>query len=232
MANVRLIERCEKELMITLSDVEQVSRGKQLAKVLSEIRNEDGRHQMMKASMKSAMTALEAERDKLSLIVSSGEELRMIQCEDRANFDTGSFERVRIDTQEIVYERPLSTQERQLEIPGTSGQGLALVPRLDADGNPIAEESEPAAEMEPGGFAEVNDNGVEAMREAGCTCGLDAFKAPEQHAYSCPIFQAMRDAANKPGDAASDDAIDFGTEDLSEPIAGADEHDEDPDDEK
>jgi mannose-6-phosphate isomerase class I len=127
--------------MCALTQDEQVARGKSLAKVLAEIRNEDSRHAMLKAEMKSTMTAMESERDKFQLIVAGGEELRDVECEDIANYDSGMFERVRFDTGETVYQRALTPEELQMELPGTK-DGLAIVPVTpdgeageDADGD-------------------------------------------------------------------------------------------------
>lgn len=36
------------------------------------------------------------------------------------------------------------------------------------------------------------------MSQHACTCGLDPFKAPEQHAHFCPCFPAHLRGANPP----------------------------------
>ena len=114
--DTRVLKTHSLELPCKLTRDEELDRGHQLASTLEDIRNEDSRHEMLKKEMKSAMAALEARRDKLASIVNRGEEYRETPVEDVADYKRGRLMRYRQDAGEIVMERALTDEERQLEM--------------------------------------------------------------------------------------------------------------------
>lgn len=115
-STTRSLKRHVLDLPCRLTRDEQLERGHQLAGTLDEIRTEDSRQEMLKKEMKSATASLEARRDKLAAIVRNGEEYREVPVEDVADYGKGRFMRYRQDTGEIVTERALTDEERQLEL--------------------------------------------------------------------------------------------------------------------
>ena len=103
-------------LPCALTPDEKIEKGHALASTLENIRAEESRAEMLKQSLKSAMSSLEAKRDELALIVSRGSEIREIEVEERS--DTGRLVvyRVRMDTSEIIHERSMTPEERQQQL--------------------------------------------------------------------------------------------------------------------
>lgn len=71
--------------------------------------------------MKSTLAALEAERDRLSNVVSRGEERRSVEVEERADHEQDVYTRVRLDSGEVLERRPLRDDERQVPLPLDGG---------------------------------------------------------------------------------------------------------------
>lgn len=113
MATSRIIKRGSELLVCRLTAGEVRERGKALAGVLADIKNESARHDMLKAEMKSAMAALESKRDALQLVVSREEEYRDVMVEHRTNDANLTVERVRMDNGEVVATRPMTEDEKQ-----------------------------------------------------------------------------------------------------------------------
>src|SRR5205814_1447675 len=109
----RILDRKMLDLAVKLTADEQLERGRSLAEALENIRGEEARQDSIKQQMKATIAELEARRDRLMSVVSRGEELRPVQCEDIATFSTGKMARVRLDTGEVIFERSLSDTERQ-----------------------------------------------------------------------------------------------------------------------
>jgi hypothetical protein len=128
-AKPRVIREMEMELPVKLTDAEKIAKGEALARVLSDIQAEESRADMVKQALKSIMTALEAEQDRLLVIVQRGEELRVTKVQDEADDKALLVRRVRLDTGEIMTERAMTPEEKQVPIPG-----LEIVPKGDGDG--------------------------------------------------------------------------------------------------
>ena len=115
--DVRLVSKGMHKLPCELTVEERLQRGKALAGVLSSIALEESRQEMVRKDMKSQIASLESQRDQVASVVSSGSEIRDVEVEDRANFSTFTFERVRLDTNEVIFSRPLTPEERQEKLP-------------------------------------------------------------------------------------------------------------------
>ena len=105
------------QLPCELSPTEFMDRATALARVVADITSEDDRQSSVKAEMKAALTALEAEQARLSLIVTRRAEPRAVTVEDWPLFANGLVEVVRADTGAIIRTRPMSEDERQQCLP-------------------------------------------------------------------------------------------------------------------
>lgn len=101
-------------LSCELSDDEMRDRGEQLARVLDDIVAEEGRHEALKTEMKSAMAALEAKRDALGAVIRRKAEHRLVEVEELTDYRVGKFTKTRLDSGVVIFERPLTSDERQL----------------------------------------------------------------------------------------------------------------------
>lgn len=110
----RVVSEKEQLLPVRLTEQERVSRGRELAQTLSDIKSEESRAEMVKASLKSAMASLEARRDELGVVVQRGEEIRSVKVQDVADDSALRIARVRMDTGEVLTEREMTADEKQL----------------------------------------------------------------------------------------------------------------------
>ncbi len=124
MDDVRIVNKGKQELPCRLTEAEQIARGRALAKAIADVTVLKSRQQSVAQQLKAEAAALDAERDKLSEVVSSGTELREVETEDQVNFLTGRFTRRRLDTDEVLIERALTPDEAQLSME----RGMELVP--------------------------------------------------------------------------------------------------------
>jgi hypothetical protein len=117
---IAVLSRKTVPLSTALTDDEQRDRGRQLARTIEDHRNEESRQEGMKREMKFVLAGLEAERDRLSAIVSRGEELRDVEVEERADYSIAEYVRQRMDTGEVLERRKLRENERQVPMEGVS----------------------------------------------------------------------------------------------------------------
>lgn len=114
----RVIREQTMDLPCALTDAERIERGGRLAGILQDMKAEESRADMVKQGLKSAMTALVAEQDRLATLVQNGEELRPIVVQDIADDARGMVVRIRLDTRaQVGSEREMTDEERQLPIP-------------------------------------------------------------------------------------------------------------------
>lgn len=75
----------------------------------------------VKADFKSRLERCEAEQNRLSVLLNNGYELRDVECEVISDFKSGQISVVRLDTGEEVEVRPMTEEERQRDLPISSG---------------------------------------------------------------------------------------------------------------
>lgn len=109
------------KLACKLTQEELVARGAELAEVLDDIKNEESSQVGLKKQMASTLASLEAKRDDLSSRVSRREEHRDVEVQETLDYKAGKFYRTRMDTGLVIFERPLTNDERQasLELAGS-----------------------------------------------------------------------------------------------------------------
>lgn len=103
-------------LSCVLTDDELRERGEQLAKAIEDIATEQKNQESIKAEMKSSIATLEARRDALAAQVRRKAELRQVEVEEVTDYVSGRFSRSRLDTGEVIHERPLTNDERQASL--------------------------------------------------------------------------------------------------------------------
>ena len=116
---MKVVKRIE-HLPVELTDAELQARGDQLAGVIEDIGAEEERQRDERTAAKARIAALESRRTLLCLQIRRGEENRPVEVECRTDHEAGTYSRVRLDTGEVLSERPLSGEERQEGLPGVS----------------------------------------------------------------------------------------------------------------
>lgn len=115
---IAILARKTIPLSTKLTDPEKLERGLSLARVIEDFRTEEMKQEAMKREMKFVLAGLEAERNRLSAIVSRGEELRDVEVEERADYSIAEYVRQRMDTGEVLERRKLRENERQVPMEG------------------------------------------------------------------------------------------------------------------
>jgi hypothetical protein len=117
---IAIISRRIMPLSTKLTDMEALERGRQLARTIEDHATEEAKQESMKREMKFNLACLEAERNRLSAIVSRGEELRDVEVEERADYSIAEYVRQRMDTGDVLERRKLRENERQVPMEGVS----------------------------------------------------------------------------------------------------------------
>ena len=104
-------------LLTPLTDAEWTQRANALARACQDIGSLEAKHADMKAQMKADLTRLEAERDRLALIVNRKAENREVAVTAYADYTRAEVSYVREDSGEIVRTRPMDDKERQTPLP-------------------------------------------------------------------------------------------------------------------
>lgn len=120
MAMRVLVQTKPETLECRLSHDEFLDRARALAEACQDIESEEGRQTQVKADLKAQMTRLEAERSRLSLIVTRKAEPRETPTTIYADDARGLAITIREDTGEVVRQRELTPNERQLPLPEPS----------------------------------------------------------------------------------------------------------------
>ena len=113
---IKIRKKSTQRIAVKLTDRELLDYGKALAQSENDIRSEREQQDAMRAGMKETLQRIESRRMMLAGLVSSGEEYREIDCDDVFDYDTGRVTRHRLDTGEVVIERPMTDEERQRSI--------------------------------------------------------------------------------------------------------------------
>jgi hypothetical protein len=104
-------------LSCKLTTEEFEERAKSLAEAHEDRKGLESNHEMLKRQMKSEAAELEAKIDVLAAVVSRKSEMRQVEVEEQADLVKLKAFRYRMDTGEVINERPLTEDERQEKIP-------------------------------------------------------------------------------------------------------------------
>jgi len=95
---------------------ELADRSKRLAILVEKVESARRRTKEVAADLKAEADRIASERDDLARVVASEQEEREVSVEDFADDVRGVVTRVRMDTGEVVSERALRAEERQLDL--------------------------------------------------------------------------------------------------------------------
>jgi hypothetical protein len=120
MTKTFVLRSFTRDLPVDLTPDEMRDRGERMAQLAGDIDQHDLHAQQVKADLKAARTALEAEMSKLGLAIRRKQEVRPVQCHEEAVPTDGVVVTRRLDTNELVSgpgsTRPLRDDERQQTI--------------------------------------------------------------------------------------------------------------------
>ena len=105
-----------RHLPCQLSDEERLAYADKLADATNAIEIAKDNMKSMQKQMQTELTEVTARRDKINRIVASKTEYRDIDVEIEKNYETGRVRQVRIDTGEIIVDRPMTQKEKQASL--------------------------------------------------------------------------------------------------------------------
>jgi hypothetical protein len=114
MAQTELLKTFSKLLACKLTDDELLRYGGELGSVIQDIAEEEDRQASLKQELKARLAGLEAKRTELATKLVRREELRDVEVQPERNYSASRYYEVRLDTGEVIRERPLSAEERQM----------------------------------------------------------------------------------------------------------------------
>lgn len=126
-----------RELECVLMDSEKLHRAEELSRGLRDQRELDDTMAAKKAVWKKIAQELELKIKHFSIIVHSGKETRPIECREEMNWPLKTVDCYRLDTGELVDNRPMYEHELQQEFnlnPNARGASDAVVDPEQPDG--------------------------------------------------------------------------------------------------
>jgi len=104
------------KLPFKLGQKEKAEAAEQLATTLQAAESLELERKSVLGEFKSRLNALEERIHKLTLNVKDGVEMRSVECELRLNYTTLAATLIRSDTKEVVEERPMTDEEKQMNL--------------------------------------------------------------------------------------------------------------------
>lgn len=121
---VKVVNGRTKNLSVPLTDKEKGAKGDVVAHLVHKILAKKEEKKNQGAQLKSEIDELESELKRVSLEISTGVVYRDVPIREEHNYRLGTYREVRLDTDQVINERPLTAAERQPELPlGDGGSG-------------------------------------------------------------------------------------------------------------
>jgi len=105
-------------LKCQLTEKEKTELSAKIAKAISDRSSAEAKLKEVNASIKAQIAQLDAEISEKALQINNGYEYRNVECQMDKDYRLGTVTITRLDTDEVIRERPLTAEERQMELPG------------------------------------------------------------------------------------------------------------------
>lgn len=103
-------------LMVDLTDEDVADRKNKLVKAESELQKVSAEKAEAMADFNSTLKDRRNEIRTLVAAIQTGSEEREVECYERRDEKRGAMETVRADTGEVIHDRPLTAEERQVDM--------------------------------------------------------------------------------------------------------------------
>jgi uncharacterized FlaG/YvyC family protein len=101
-----------------LTEKEKTELSAKIAKAISDRSSAEAKLKEVSASIKAQIAQLDAEISEKALQINNGYEYRNVECRMDKDYRLGTVTITRLDTGEVIRERPMTAEERQMELPG------------------------------------------------------------------------------------------------------------------
>ena len=108
-----------------LTEKEKTELSAKIAKAISDRASAEAKLKEVSASIKAQIAQLDAEISEKALQINNGYEYRNVECRMDKDYRLGSVTITRLDTGEVIRERPMTAEERQMELPGNKKEKQA-----------------------------------------------------------------------------------------------------------
>lgn len=115
------IEKSTLWLPVKLLEDEHVDRSKELARLVTERFATEREKSIANRDFGEKLKNVAGEISRLTTIVAEGYERRQVNCHREYDYDANKVRLIRLDTREILEERDLRTDEKQLPLKEQSG---------------------------------------------------------------------------------------------------------------
>ena len=105
-------------LKCQLTEKEKTELSAKIAKAISDRSSAEAKLKEVNASIKAQIAQLDAEISEKALQINNGYEYRNVECRMDKDYRLGTVTITRLDTAEVIRERPMTAEERQMELPG------------------------------------------------------------------------------------------------------------------
>ena len=112
-------------LKCQLTEKEKTELSAKIAKAISDRAGAEAKLKEVNTSIKAQIAKLEAEISEKALQINNGYEYRNVECRMEKDYRLGTVTLTRLDTGEVIRERPMTAEERQMELPGDKKEKLA-----------------------------------------------------------------------------------------------------------
>jgi hypothetical protein len=123
----------QRECSVPLTPEERAAIASDLADCIEDIGTEQAEQDAEKAEMKQRLAILEARKRNLAQTYRRGVAARQIEVQVQADFREGVARYVRVDTGEVVEQRPLTDAERQPPLIPETAAAAAGAMAVDAE---------------------------------------------------------------------------------------------------
>ncbi len=111
-------------LKCLLTEKEKTELSAKIAKAISDRACAEAKLKEVSASIKAQIAQLDAEISEKALQINNGYEYRNVECRMDKDYRLGSVTITRLDTGEVIRERPMTAEERQMELPSGKKEKL------------------------------------------------------------------------------------------------------------
>lgn len=104
-------------LKCQLTEKEKTELSAQIAKAISDRASAEAKLKEVSTAIKAQIAQFDAEISEKALQINNGYEYRNVECRMDKDYRLGTVTITRLDTGEVIRERPMTGEERQLELP-------------------------------------------------------------------------------------------------------------------
>jgi uncharacterized FlaG/YvyC family protein len=113
----------DQECDVKLTDIELLELGREMASALEQRESIKAQKKAADAGYNLQIENLDEQLERVGAKVRAGTDARFVECREDRNFRLGVVRVTRLDTGEVIRDRPMTARERQLTLPSSDEKG-------------------------------------------------------------------------------------------------------------